>query len=254
MPAKLKLYAMPGAQPSRTALQLLVATGTEFELVMTSPLDGSTGTSEFLSINPFGAVPALVVEEDGKSVTLTDLSGIVSYISDIKDSPVTGNRDALTRARIKALVTYAQTEVRKPSTYEIFVPLIRKMLGAPGAAGLTQEQIDAICGPNKSLEGVIVDLSRAAGWVKPHYDATPDEDKPDSAPFLVGSTVTVADMAVFSELHQVEILGLLDGIKTRRPMFARWCRLMAEVPWYKETTSPLLAFAEKMKGGLPKVE
>jgi hypothetical protein len=174
----------------------------------------------------------------------------VSWVSDTTDAAVTGGKDPVLRARVKSVVALAQTTFRQ-WTASIFRPSFLKALGK--GDGLTAEQVAAFLGKYQTAEAMVVDLSRVAGWVTPHFDAQEDVFLPESKTFILGTDApTAGDYAIASEVLQCSFLvpEAYQELLARRPAFARWVKAIEADAVFQKTIGPAMqALAALVKGG-----
>ena len=106
----MKLYYMPGACSLSPHIALREA-GLDFELVKVGRDKQTEDGRDFLTINPYGYVPAL---ELATGEVLLEGPAIVQYIADLKPgsglAPVSGSLD---RYRLQSVLTFINSELHK---------------------------------------------------------------------------------------------------------------------------------------------
>ena len=130
------------------------------------------------------------------------------------------------------MVVYAQTVIRAV-TLEVIRPLFISVLQNKTESPFNKKYLDDFVHPK--WEGMIVDMSRAAGWTKANHDGKPDEvieAGNGNGGWLVpeASGPTVADLLMFSECIQMEHLGLADAVYERRPAYKKWIEKCKALP------------------------
>lgn len=156
---------------------LLAKLGRPFRHVEVSSRDGSTRRSEFLEKNPNGKVPVLELE-DGRF--LSESNAMLLYLAE-------GTRflpdDPYERALVHQWLFFEQY------SHEPYVAVRRALLKYPERASqATPERLAA------TLEGG----NRALGVMETQLVRTP---------FLVGATMTVADIALFAYTQDATMAG-----------------------------------------------
>ena len=92
----LKLYFARGANCSDRVRWALMYKGVSFESI---DVDAIADEATFRSVNPFGRVPVLIVDQ----VPLTESMAIVEYLEEVHPEPSLMSPHALERARIREL-------------------------------------------------------------------------------------------------------------------------------------------------------
>lgn len=170
----------------------LAEKGLAYQLEMVMPGDRSPG---FRAISPLGRIPALRHGD----LSLADSSVICHYLEDIHPQPALYGADARQAAQVRWLEKYADYELAPLATFTVF----RNRVLAPllGKA-CDQEAVD------KALEQ---DLP-------PHFDYL--QEQLGEREFFVGDALSIADLAIASQLVSLEHAGeSLDA--------SRWPRLGA---------------------------
>jgi glutathione S-transferase len=172
------LYGVPFSQPVRAVLWLLLYKELPFEMVLINP--GSSGDNgsrnpAFLAKNPGGTIPT-IEEPDG--FTLGEAHAILCYLSSQHGWSDVYPTDFRLQARVDWYLHYHHRNVRDAST-GLVAPKVRKDLDIPQAVQETAK---------KTLTRALKTLD--TGWLA-------DSD------YLVGDSVTIADMAAYVEIGQL---------------------------------------------------
>ena len=236
MPVQYKLYAHPVAQPSRAVLWFCALAQIKHELIVTM-VGVDTEKPEFITKFPLASIPALEVLEEGKApVYISDAAAIVAYFAaaNVGTARELYPEEPVARAKTVLGICLAQTTHRTVTT-TVFRPLFMAFKFKT-VCNLSYDDVSKYL---VQFESNIVDLSRAAGWTTPAFDGTRDPvvENPANVFFVAeagANKLTAADLFLFAEIYQLEVLGLLGEIKERRPAFARWMAAMSKVPVYAE--------------------
>ena len=176
----LVLYGVPFSQPVRAVMWLLFLKKAPFEMVLINPgSKGETGSRNpaFLAKNPSGTIPC--IEETETGFTLGEAHAIMTYLARTRGWTDVYPEDEQTRATIDAYLHYHHRNIREASV-GLVAPKIRKDLNIPEAI---QE------GARRNLTAALNTLE--SGWLSNHR-------------FLVGDSVTLADLAAYVEIGQLQ--------------------------------------------------
>ena len=199
------LYGVPFSQPVRAVMWLLLLKRLPFKMVLTNP--GSSGDNgsrnpSFLSKNPAGTIPC--IEEPDTGFTLGEAHAILTYLSAKHGWTDVYPQDIRVRARIDGYLHYHHRNVRDASL-GLVAPKIRKDLDIPEL--VQKSALRTLTGALKTLE---------TGWLVEHE-------------FLVGDSVTLADLAAYVEIGQLQpqFTNLFDF--NSYPNVQRWLERMSTV-------------------------
>ena len=180
MTESIKLYGVPFSQPVRAVIWLLLLHRQPFELVLTNPgARGDNGSRhpDYLAKNPSGTIPCLEEVESG--FTLGEAHAIMTYLCRTRGWNDVYPDDERQRAKIDAYLHFHHRNVREASV-GLVAPSIRKDLDIP-------EVIQT--GARRNLTGALNMLE--AGYLASHA-------------FLMGDSLTVADLAAYVEIGQLQ--------------------------------------------------
>ena len=203
----LKIYADPLTVNCRKVLAGLGLMAVPFELVQIDYLAGGHKATEYLAINPNGALPAAL---DG-DFALSESNAILQYAADLHRADQHYPTDLKQRADIHRWMLW-EAATWSPSCYIYFVENIAKPLlfGAqPDAAVIAKEA------PNWHRLAGILDVRLA------------------KSKWLTGDGVTIADIAVAAPMHVHTLQRLpLDD----HPNLKRWMTEgIEQLPSWKNT-------------------
>ncbi len=201
-----KLYGVPFSQPVRAVMWLMIMHKAPFELVLTNP--GSRGDNgsrhpDYLAKCPGGTIPCL--EETDTGFTLGEAHAIMTYLSRTRGWHDVYPDNEQARARIDAYLHYHHRNVREASI-GLVAPKIRKDLDIPEVLQASARQ---------NLTAALKTLERS--YLGEHK-------------FLMGDTVTLADLAAYVEIGQLrpEFTNVFDMSEFSH--VTRWLDDMKSVP------------------------
>ena len=205
MSVPLILYGVPFSQPVRAVMWLLLLQRHPFEMRLVNP--GSKGDNgsrhpDFLAKNPGGTIPTL--EDPVTGFTLGEAHAILTYLCRRYGWNDVYPADAENRARVDWYLHYHHRNVRDASP-GLVAPKVRKDLDIPISFQESSQ---------KTLTRALRTLE--SGWLA------------DSR-FLVGDSVTLADLAAYVEIGQLQpcFTNLYDFGPF--PNVQRWLDTMREV-------------------------
>ncbi|NKB99231.1 MAG: hypothetical protein GKR90_12160 [Pseudomonadales bacterium] len=208
MGGSMKLYGVPFSQPVRAVMWLLLNKQSPFEMVLINP--GSSGDNgsrhpDYLAKNPGATIPC-IEEPDGFS--LGEAHAIMCYLCNKNGWTDMYPDDPKQRGLIDWYLNYHHRNVRDASG--LVAPRIRKDLNIPQAA-----QDAARANLTRALEAL------ETGWLAKRK-------------FLAGDTVTIADMAAYVEIGQLqpEFTNLYDF--SAFPLVQAWLDNMHQVPGHDD--------------------
>lgn len=201
----LQVYLDPCTVNSRKVLAGLDLVGLPFELRHVDYFAGAHKSPEFLTINPNGAVPALVDDD----LMLSESNAILQYAADLSGAQSHYPKDLKQRADINRWLLW-EASTWFPSCYVYLVEYVVKPLlySSPDEAIIEKEA------PNWHRLASILDARLA------------------QSKWLAGDTVTVADIAVAAPMHvhQAQRLPLDD-----HPNLKRWIADVEALPCWQKT-------------------
>jgi glutathione S-transferase len=135
--------------------------GAAFERVF---IDLDDKPNWFLKISPLGKVPLLLIEEDGRQVTLFESAAICEYIDETQPGPRLHPQDALTRARHRGWMEFGSSVLADLWMYETtsdqrvletkrtvlaskFLIIETELSGGPLFVGKSFSLVDAVFAP-----------------------------------------------------------------------------------------------------------
>tara|TARA_B100000795_G_scaffold269663_1_gene259832 strand:+ start:84 stop:830 length:747 start_codon:yes stop_codon:yes gene_type:complete len=199
------VYGVPFSQPVRAVLWLLLLKRMPFELVLINP--GSRGDAgsrnpEYLAKNPSGTIPC--IEEPESGFTLGEAHAIMTYLARTNGWADVYPDDERERARIDAYLHYHHRNIREASI-GLVAPKIRKDLDIPELIQVSAKR-NLTVALNTFEKGYLADNR-----------------------FLMGATVTLADLAAYVEIGQLQpqFTNVFD--LTSFPNVGRWLNDMSEV-------------------------
>ena len=199
------VYGVPFSQPVRAVLWLLLLKRMPFELVLINP--GSRGDAgsrnpEYLAKNPSCTIPC--IEEPESGFTLGEAHAIMTYLARTNGWADVYPDDERERARIDAYLHYHHRNIREASI-GLVAPKIRKDLDIPELIQVSAKR-NLTVALNTFEKGYLADNR-----------------------FLMGATVTLADLAAYVEIGQLQpqFTNVFD--LTSFPNVGRWLNDMSEV-------------------------
>ena len=205
----LKIYGVPISVHTRKAIVTAIAKNLPHEVVPVVPVVPGNPPPNWRELSPSGMIPALT---DG-DFTVADSGAICAYLERLQPNPPLFPAEPKAQARAVALQAYATEvlfrEVVRVLFHEVFVhPKIRNI-------PTSQAAIDTVL--NSTLPEVF-------GYL----DA---EVKGD---FLLGDTMSIADIAVISNLITLQYIGFDIGRERFPRLAALFDRVVAH-PAMRET-------------------
>lgn len=192
----LKIYGAPISVHTRKVLMTARLKGLACELVPVVPVIPGSVPANWATLSPTGRIPVLQDED----FVLADSAAICAYLERLQPQPTLYPGDARAFAQALGFEQYAGgtlfSQVVHPLFHQVFVnPKVRQVPADPAA-------IEAVC--MQVMPEVYGYLEQCAGPA-----------------FLTGAQLSVADLAVVSNLVTVQYIGFaLD--RTRYPRLAAW--------------------------------
>ena len=203
----LKIYGVPISVHTRKVIVAALAKGLPHEVVPVVPVIPGNPPPNWRQLSPTGKIPAVA---DG-DFTLSDSSAICAYLERLHPAQPLSPQSPRDYALALSLEQYAGalfTEVVRPLFHEVFVhPKVRNVPA-------DQAKIDAV------LAGA---LPEAFGYL----------DSVAGGDFLAGKSMSVADIAVASNLITYQYIGF-DLYRSRFPRLAALVDRMVRQPAMRE--------------------
>ena len=172
----------------RVALNLKGLTATEHRIDLDA---GDQRTDTFLTINPLGAVPALVVPGQPP---ITQSLAILEYLEEIAPTPPLLPRDPLGRARVRSIANGLAAD-----THPLLVPRIRRYLQTEGGFDDAAWRAWQMQWFNAGLQGLEKRLTSEAA----------------TGTYCHGDSVTMADILLASVIAVMRVFKIsVAGIPT----------------------------------------
>jgi glutathione S-transferase len=230
------LYNAPQSTCSQRVRFVLNAKHLPFEEHKLDLLAGDQLKPDYLKLNPNGVVPTL--DHDGAIVI--DSSVIMEYLDEVSPAPVSFTPgEAFGRANMRALMRFIDempaAAIRVPTFNLAFLPRFQAM---------SAEEFRAFA-ESKPLRKEFMLAMGQTGFPPKEMDAAMDRlrravvrmDEAISAyggPWLLGSSISLADVAVMPVIVRLSDLGLEDMWRDH-PSVARWLDHIRAHPAYPVT-------------------
>lgn len=230
-----KLYNAPQSTCSQRVRFVLNAKALPFEEVKLNLLEGDQLKADYLKLNPNGVVPTL--DHDG--AIITDSTVITEYLDEVESDASFTPEHPVARARMRALMHFIDempaAAVRVPTFNLAFLPSFQKMTRADFVAMaeskplrrefmLTMGQTGF---PQSEMDAALARLRRT-------YERMDAEIEKSGGPWLLGSDITLADVAVMPALVRMADLGMADQWQDL-PRIVTWFDLIRAQPAFKPT-------------------
>ena len=205
MSQPLILYGVPFSQPVRAVMWLMFLKRLPFEMVLINPgSSGETGSRNpaFLAKNPGGTIPC--IEEPDTGFVLSEAHAIMCYLSSKNGWRDVYPTDLQARAKVDWYLHFHHRNVRDAST-GLVAPKIRKDLDIPE---VTQRAAQATL--TRALRAL------ETGWLA-------------ESRFLAGDDMTLADIAAYVEIGQLQPQFTNVYDLSPYPNVQRWLKVMTEV-------------------------
>ena len=233
------LYNAPQSTCSQRVRFVLHAKRQPFEEHKLNLLEGDQLKPDYLKINPNGVVPSLI--HDG--VPVIDSSVIIEYLDETFPEPQPLRpRKLPALARMRSMMRFIDempaAAIRVPTFNIAFLPRFQKMseaeflafaeskplrkefMLAMGQKGFPQKEMDEALGRLRRT------VERMDQWIAE-----------SGGPFLMGSQITLADIAVIPTLVRLEDLNL-DHLWQASPAVTRWFGMIKMQTPFKPTYYP----------------
>ena len=233
------LYNAPQSTCSQRVRFILNAKGLAFDEKTLDLLAGDQLAPDYLKLNPNGVVPTL--DHDGKIVT--DSSVIIEYLDEV--SPDEANftpLDPFTRAHMRSLMRFIDempaAAVRIPTFNLAFLPRFAAMseeefLAFAESKPLRKEFMLAMGRkgfPEKDMDAAMQRLRRT-------YERMDVEIERSGGPWLLGSDISLADIALMPAIVRMADLGKATDWQGL-PRVKQWYEAIRAHPAFKPTYYP----------------
>jgi glutathione S-transferase len=235
----LTLYNAPQSTCSQRVRFVLNAKGLAFSEIKLDLLAGDQLKPDYLKLNPNGVVPTL--DHDGAIVI--DSSVIIEYLDEIAPAPKDFTpHDPLQRAKMRTLMHFMDEmpapAVRVPTFNLAFLPrfaamseeeftafaeskpLRREFMLAMGRTGFPQKDMDA-----------------AMARLRRTYERMDAEIEKSGGPWLLGATISLADVMVMPAVVRMADLGEASAWQDL-PRVQRWYDAIRAEPAFAPTYYP----------------
>lgn len=242
----LTLYKFRNSICTQKVLITLAEKGARYEAIEVDLFTNEQFAPAYLAINPKGVVPSLV--DDGKVVIESTL--ICEYLDETIPAPPLAPADAHGRARMR-LWSKAVDEGLFEATRELsFSAMFRERM-----RNMTEAQREGrfrnVGDPTKRARLM---STYAEGVESPYvYEgigafektfASMEADLADGRPWLLGETLTLADINLMPLVARLDYLSLLDVWIAERPRVQAWWRRALERPSYRGAIPDALGAAD----------
>jgi glutathione S-transferase len=206
-----RLYNAPQSTCSQRVRFVFNAKKLPFDEVKLNLLEGDQLKPEYLKLNPNGVVPTL--EHDG--AIIIDSTVITEYLDEISPNDTFTPENPVERARMRALMHFIDempaAAVRVPTFNLAFLPRFQKMsrddFVAMAESKPLRREFMLTMGqtgfPKAEMEAALARLRRA-------YERMNAEIERSGGPWLLGKSITLADVAVMPALVRMHDLGMPD--------------------------------------------
>jgi glutathione S-transferase len=235
----LTLYNAPQSTCSQRVRFVLNAKKLAFAEVKLNLLEGDQLKPDYLALNPNGVVPTL----DHDDAIVIDSSVIIEYLDEIAPAPVNFTpHHPVIRAKMRSLMRFIDempaAAVRVPTFNLAFLPRFAAMseaefLAFADSKPLRKEFMLAMGRkgfPQKDMDAAMERLRRT-------YERMDAEIEKSGGPWLLGSDITLADVAVMPAIVRMSDLGQ-EGALEDLPRTRRWYEAIRAHPAFEPTYYP----------------
>jgi glutathione S-transferase len=208
-----------------------------FEFICINPMKGENRTNEYRSKFPLGLIPAIEDDPgDGKTLALSESSAIMIYLCDKHKwndfyPSINRNSDGAPNIRRRALINEYISHHNESTRM-----MTRKVI-QPGLTGLFIAEGNLLSGRRHSLSRSPEDVIKLKSTIRDvakrfQHKFLTREEKSD---FIVGNTVTIADLLAYPDLAQIpQILGIDYGEWPELEELRKWLDRMAKLPYHDD--------------------
>ncbi len=228
------LYNAPQSTCSQRVRFVLNAKGLAFAEVQLNLLAGDQLKPDYLKLNPHGVVPTL--DHDGAIVI--DSNVINEYLDEVAPATRFTPQDPVARARMRALMHFIDempaAATRVPTFNLAFLPSFRKMSAQEFEAMAESKPIRREFMKTMGQGGFSqTEMDNALTRLRRTYERMDREIAASGGPWLLGKTITLADVAVMPSLVRMDDLRLADWQDL--PRVGAWYDLIRAQPAFKPT-------------------
>ncbi|MGH9808142.1 MAG: glutathione S-transferase family protein [Terriglobia bacterium] len=218
-----KLYNAPQSTCSQRVRFVFNAKRLPFEEIKLNLLEGDQLKPDYLKLNPNGVVPTL--DHDGQIII--DSTVITEYLDEVKPDRTFTPHSPLMRAHMRTLMHFMDempaAAVRVPTFNMAFLPSFQKMsreaFVAMAESKPLRREFMLTMGqtgfPKSEMDAALARLRRS-------YERMDSEIAKSGGPWLLGTEITLADVAGMPALVRMDDLGLPD-----------WQDLPRVVTWFE---------------------
>jgi glutathione S-transferase len=211
MEMSFKLYNAPQSTCSQRVRFVLNAKNLAFDEVKLNLLEGDQLKPDYLKLNPNGVVPTL--DHDGQIVI--DSNVITEYLDEVAPNASFTPENPVARAYMRTLMHFIDempaAAVRVPTFNLAFLPSFQKMSRADFVAMAESKPLrrefmmtmGQVGFPKAEMDAALARLRRT-------YERMDREIEKSGGPWLLGKTITLADVAVMPALVRMYDLDFAD--------------------------------------------
>ncbi|HJM59170.1 MAG TPA: glutathione S-transferase family protein [SAR86 cluster bacterium] len=210
MSSPIKIYGVPFSQPVRAVLWLLLYKQQSFELSLVNPGSSSEGGSrhpDYLDKFPTGTIPSL--EDKDTGFVLSESHAIMCYLCNKYDWNDLYPSNHEERAKVDSYLHLHHRNVREASI-GLVAPKVRKDLNFPE---------DFLKMSKANIERAFNAIEN--GWLS-------------KSRYLIGDGLTIADMAAYVEIGQLQSMFTNVYDFEPFPNIRRWLKDMQQVDYHDD--------------------
>ncbi len=179
----LHLHHHPLDPPSRRVRLALGEKGVAFETLLERPW---APRPDYLALDPSGAVPVLVMEDESRALVLGGADAICEYLEETQPSPSLLGADPAVRAEVRRLVHWFEHRMAEEVTQHLLGEKVFKRLHGSG-------EPNSVC-LRAGYQNIHAHLDYI-GWLVDHRN------------WLAGSELSLADLAAAAQLSALDYIG-----------------------------------------------
>ncbi len=239
-----KLYNAPQSTCSQRVRFVFQAKKIHFDEVKLNLLAGDQLKPDYLKLNPNGVVPTL--DHDGAIVI--DSTVITEYLDEVALQVSFTPEDPVARARMRALMHFIDempaAAVRFPTFNLAFLPGFQKMSREEFVAFAESKPLRREFMLTMGQTGFPkAEMDAALARLRRSYERMDAEIEKSGGPWLLGSKITLADVAVMPALVRMDDLGMADWRDL--PRVVTWFDAIRAHPAFKPTFYPGSLLSER---------
>ena len=233
----LKLNGHLGSQPTRSVAWLLKMKQEPFDFISINPIKGENRSKEYRERFPLGLIPA--IEDDpgnGETLALSEASAIMIYLCEKNkwgDMYPTNHCPSSIRRRalINEYISHHNESTRMLTRKVIRPGLTGVVASAKNPGNLTPGRTHSL---SRSTDDLIK-LKSTIRDVSKRFQHKFLVNSRESSDFIVGDTVSIADLLAYPELAQIpQLLGVDYGEWSELEALRRWLDRMAKLPYHDD--------------------